>query len=174
MVLIQKNLEVFCCSANSTSKPKSFQTEVNYSLSFLKGTTFNYFEPYLTDYSVNEHVWLNDYELFVEELLINFSPYNMMAHAEVELEQLIMKDNHKTTKFFVDSTDLPCFFSTMVKPSTEEHTSLSRRGSRMKWYISTNLTHSTDSGTSFRKLTNAIGNEKANFCKRSRSLPSKI
>jgi len=26
----------------------------------------------------------------------------MMADAEVELEQLVMKDNHKATKFFVD------------------------------------------------------------------------
>ena len=26
----------------------------------------------------------------------------MMANAEVELEQLVMKDNHKATKFFID------------------------------------------------------------------------
>ena len=112
------------CKLNFQSKPKSFQTKqskVNYSLSFLKGTALDYFKPYLADDLANKPGWLNDFELFVEELLINFSPY-----------------------------------------------------ARMKWYISTNLTHSTDSGTSFRKLTNAIGNEKANFCKRSRSLPSKI
>ena len=51
---------------------------------------------------MNEPTWLNNYELFVEELLINFGPYNMMANAEVELEQLVMKDNHKATKFFID------------------------------------------------------------------------
>ena len=88
-----------------------FQTEqskVNYSLSFPKGTSLDYFEPYLTDDTANEPAWLNNYELFVEELLINFSPYDMMADAEVELEQLIMKDNHKATKFLLISTDLPC------------------------------------------------------------------
>ena len=64
-------------------------------LSFLKGTTLDYFEPYLADDPANEPTWLNNYELFVEELLINFGPYDMMADAEVELEQLVMKDNHK-------------------------------------------------------------------------------
>ena len=76
------------------------QWKVKCSLSFLKGTTLNYFKPYLTNNPVNEPIWVNDYELFVEELLINFGPYNMMV--EVELEQLIMKDNHKATKFFID------------------------------------------------------------------------
>ena len=93
------------CKLNFQSKPKSFQTDqskVNYSLSFLKGTTLDYFEPYLADDPANKPAWLNDYELFIEELLINFSPYNMMADAEVELEQLVMKDNHKATKFFID------------------------------------------------------------------------
>jgi len=83
------------CKLNFQSKPKFFQTKqlkVNYSLSFLKGTTLNYFKPYLTDDPVNKPVWLNDYELFIKELLIKFSPYDMMADAEVELEQLIMKD----------------------------------------------------------------------------------
>jgi len=51
---------------------------------------------------VNEPIWLNNYELFVKELLVNFSLYDMMADAKVELEQLFMKDNHKATKFFVN------------------------------------------------------------------------
>ena len=80
MVLIQKKLRGFLlqCKLNFRSKPKSFQidqSKVNYSLSFLKGTALNYFEPYLADDPANKPAWLNDYELFVEELLINFSPY---------------------------------------------------------------------------------------------------
>ena len=62
----------------------------------------DYFEPYLTDNLDQEPAWLNDYDEFVEELMINFSPYDQVADTEVELEQLVMKDNHKTTKFFVD------------------------------------------------------------------------
>ena len=95
----------------------------------------------------------------------------MMANAEVELEQLIMKDTHKATKI---STNSPCFFSTMMKPSTKELTLLSQRGSRMKWYILTNLACSIDSRTSFRKLTNVIGNKKVNSREGSCLLPSKI
>ena len=34
--------------------------------------------------------------------MINFSLYDQVANAKVELEQLVMKDNHKATKFFVD------------------------------------------------------------------------
>ena len=71
------------CKLNFWSKPNSFQTEqskVNYSLSFLKGTTLNYFELCLTNDPVNEPIQLNDYELFIKELLINFGPYDMMAN----------------------------------------------------------------------------------------------
>ena len=54
------------CKLNFQSKPKSFQTKqlkVNYSLSFLKGTTLDYFKLYLTDYLATEPVWLNNYVL---------------------------------------------------------------------------------------------------------------
>jgi len=77
------------CKLNFWSKPKSFCTEqlkVNYSLSFLKGTTLDYLKPFLANDPANKPIWLNDYELFIEELLINFSLYDMMADGEVELE----------------------------------------------------------------------------------------
>ena len=70
------------CKLNFWSKPKSFQTKqlkVNYSLSFLKGTTLDYFKLYVANDPENEPTWLNDYELFIEELLINFGPYDMMV-----------------------------------------------------------------------------------------------
>ena len=62
----------------------------------------DYFEPYLTDNPDQEPAWLNDYDEFIEELMINFGLYDQVADAKVELEQLVMKDNHKATKFFVD------------------------------------------------------------------------
>ena len=77
------------CKLNFWSKPKHFCTEqlkVNYSLSFLKGTTLDYLKPFLANDPANKPIWLNDYELFIEELLINFSLYDMMADGEVELE----------------------------------------------------------------------------------------
>ena len=70
-------------------------------MSFLKGTAHDYFEPFL-DTPDDEPAWLEDYGLFVEELLINFGPYDALADAEVELDALIMKDSHKVTRFFVN------------------------------------------------------------------------
>jgi hypothetical protein len=93
------------CKLNFHAKPKAFSgnlEKVNYSLSFLKGTALDYFEPYLTDNPDNEPDWLSDYDTFVKELMINFSPYDSIADAEIELEQLVMKENHKATKFFVE------------------------------------------------------------------------
>ena len=34
--------------------------------------------------------------------MINFSLYDQVTDAKVELEQLVMKDNHKATKFFIN------------------------------------------------------------------------
>ena len=65
--------------------------KVNYTMSFLKGMALNYFELFL-DTPDDEAAWLEDYELFVGELLINFSPYDALADAEAELNTLIMKD----------------------------------------------------------------------------------
>ena len=92
------------CKLNFRARPKAFQTEnakVNYAMSFLKGTALDYFEPFL-DTPDDEPAWLEDYELFVEELLINFGPYDALADAEAELDALIMKDSHKVTRFFID------------------------------------------------------------------------
>ena len=48
----------------------------------------------------------------MEELkinFVNFSLYNQVIDAEVELEQMVTKDNHKAIKFFIHQLlpDLP-------------------------------------------------------------------
>ena len=75
--------------------------KVNYTMSFLKMMALDYFKPFL-DTPDDEPAWLEDYELFIEELLINFSPYDALADAKVEVDTLIMKDSHKATRFFID------------------------------------------------------------------------
>ena len=50
----------------------------------------------------DESAWFEDYKLFIKELLINFGPYDALTDAKVELDALIMKDNHKATRFFID------------------------------------------------------------------------
>ena len=75
--------------------------KVNYTMSFLKGTALDYFELFL-DTPDNKPAWLEDYKLFVEKFLINFSPYNALVDAKAELDALIMKDSHKVTRFFIN------------------------------------------------------------------------
>ena len=75
--------------------------KVNYTMSFLKGMALDYFKLFL-DTPDDKPAWLKDYELFIEELLINFSPYDALSDAEVELNTLIMKYSHKVMRFFVD------------------------------------------------------------------------
>ena len=70
-------------------------------MSFLKGMALDYFEPFL-DTPDDKPAWLEDYVLFVKELLINVGPYDALADAKAELDALIMKDSHKATRFFVD------------------------------------------------------------------------
>ena len=58
-------------------------------MSFLKGTALDYFEPFL-DTPDDEPAWLEDYKLLVEELLINFGPYDALTDAEAELDVLTL------------------------------------------------------------------------------------
>jgi hypothetical protein len=93
------------CKLNFRAKPEYFRDDtakVTYVLSFLKELALDYFKPFLIDDPANEPTWLTNFELFTEELYIYFGPYNQQAEAEIELEQLVMKDNHKVTKFFVE------------------------------------------------------------------------
>jgi hypothetical protein len=89
----------------------------NYVLSFLKGTALDYFEPFLIDDLANKTGWLTNFKYFTKELYIYFGPYNQQAEAEIELEQLVMKDNHKATKFFVDFTEFRLCLTTMTRLS---------------------------------------------------------
>jgi hypothetical protein len=71
-------------------------------LSFLKDTALDYFEPYLVDDPADEPIWASDYSAFTDELYLYFGPYDQVADVKVELENLVMKDNHKATRFFVE------------------------------------------------------------------------
>jgi hypothetical protein len=89
------------------AKPESFReysakVKYIYILSFLKGTALDYFDSLLIEDLANEPRWLTNLEYFTEELYIYFGPYDQQAKAKIKLEQLVMKDNPKVAKFFVD------------------------------------------------------------------------
>ena len=69
-------------------------------LSYLKGTVLDWFEPSLT--SGNDVSWLSDYSKFVSELRIHFSPFDPEGEAKAELENLHMHDNQRITKYLVE------------------------------------------------------------------------
>ena len=60
----------------------------------------DYFEPGLS--ADIEPAWLSHFPTFWSELQTHFGPYDPFGDAEAELEQLVMKDNHKTVRFFVE------------------------------------------------------------------------
>ena len=69
-------------------------------VSFLRGMALDYFEPGLS--AECEPMWFSDFPLFRSELETHFGPYDTFGDAEAELEQLVMKDNHKAVRFFVE------------------------------------------------------------------------
>ena len=101
----KKNLDIFCCSANSTYGPSRSSFELNswsstmpcYSWKVQASTSLNCI--LLMDPG-NKLGWLGNYTLFINELFIDFGPYDMMENVKIELEQLVMKDSHNVTQVF--------------------------------------------------------------------------
>jgi hypothetical protein len=77
---------------NFQDQPDAFSSgsaEVTYTLSYLKGTVLEWFEPTLLEANlIDNPTWLSDYEEFVSELKVNFGPYNPGGEAETKLENL--------------------------------------------------------------------------------------
>ena len=91
------------CFLNFWDRPDAFaddSAKVTYTLSYLKGTALDWFEPSLT--SGNDAPWLSDYFEFVSELGTHFSPFDPEGEAKAELENLRMCDNQRITKYLVD------------------------------------------------------------------------
>jgi hypothetical protein len=87
---------------------------VNYTLSFLKGIALDYFELYLAYNPADKHAWASDYSVFTEELYRNFGPYDQVADAKIELENMVMKVIIKQLGSLSTCTDLhPCFSITI-------------------------------------------------------------
>ena len=91
------------CFLNFQDCPNVFtddSAKVTYTLSYLKGTALDWFEPSLT--SGNNLSWLSNYSKFVSELRSHFGPFDSEGEAEAELENLRMRDNQRITKYLVE------------------------------------------------------------------------
>jgi Domain of unknown function (DUF4939) len=105
-----RKLQLFLvqCQLNFCDQPDAFasdEAKVTFALSYLKGTTLDYFEPALMDLDENP-VWSTNYSEFTSELRTNFGPFNPKADAENELDRLRMKDNQKIVKYIVSFQQL--------------------------------------------------------------------
>jgi hypothetical protein len=115
-----KKLQLFVvqCQMNFNNCPNTLSSEcakVNYALSYLKGTTLEWFEPTLLQIQYNDTfdipLWYSDYAAFISELQINFGPHDPIGDTEAELEVLEMCDNQHISKYLIEFNKL----STLVE-----------------------------------------------------------
>ena len=95
------------CTLNFCNCPDAFTSDsdkVTFTLSYLKGTVLDWFEPSLT--SGKSLPWLDDYSDFIGELKNNFGPHDPEGEAEADLENLKMCDNQRIVKYLVDFNHL--------------------------------------------------------------------
>jgi hypothetical protein len=100
-----KKLRTFLaqCRLNFEDQPTSFpskRSKVTYALSYVSGTALQWFEPAILEPpTLTADHFMNDYGLFVDELKLNFGPYDPEADAEAAIENLFMKDSQHIVKY---------------------------------------------------------------------------
>jgi hypothetical protein len=73
-----------------------------YILSFLRGMALDYFNAdILGENDGTVPYWDGNFPLFIEELELQFGPYDSVADAEAGIENLRMKDSERITKYIV-------------------------------------------------------------------------
>ena len=103
-----KKLRTFLaqCSLNFENRASLFTSDrakVTYALSYLSGTAQQWFEAdIISPPTLDADHYMNDYPSFVNELKLNFGPFDPKADAETAIENLVMKDNHHIAKYVVD------------------------------------------------------------------------
>ena len=88
---------------NFCNHPDAFASnsdKVTFGLSYLKGTTLNWFELSLT--SGESPPWLNNYSDFIGELKNNFGPHDPEGKAKADLKNLNMHNNQHIMKYLVN------------------------------------------------------------------------
>ena len=106
------------CTLNFHNCPDAFASnsdKVTSALSYLKGTTLDWFKPSLT--SSESPPWLNDYSNFIRKSKNNFGPHDPEGEAEADLKNLHMHDNQCIVKYLIDFNCLTTVVITAKQPN---------------------------------------------------------
>lgn len=76
------------------------QDKVSFALSYLKGTALDWFEPAIMRGEDPE--WIDDWDIFVEELQSNFGVFDPEGDAESKLQTLTMRDDKPCAKYLAE------------------------------------------------------------------------
>ncbi|KAG6326125.1 hypothetical protein ID866_12964 [Astraeus odoratus] len=95
------------CKLNFQDRPHIFclnHSKVTFAQSYLKGMALEWFEPDLLSSSNLEDcpLWMDDWKEFIIELQSTFSPHNLVADAENQLDHLQMKDGQRINKYIIE------------------------------------------------------------------------
>ena len=82
---------------------------VTFALSYLRDVAQEWFEPGISGLTDDYPEWLDNWDLFVDELQTNFGPFDESANVEHELTNLRMKDSQRISEYLV------CFNSLAVR-----------------------------------------------------------
>ncbi|KAG6327073.1 hypothetical protein ID866_12016, partial [Astraeus odoratus] len=82
----------------------TFLVQLTFAQSYLKGMALEWFEPdLLSSSNLEDHpLWMDDWKEFIIELQSTFSPHNLVADAENQLDHLQMKDGQRINKYIVE------------------------------------------------------------------------
>ena len=84
--------------------PETFQedsTKVNFALSYLQDVAQEWFEPGISGELDKIPDWIDNWNLFVDELQTNFGPFDEVGDVEHELVNLHMKSNQCISEYLV-------------------------------------------------------------------------
>ena len=82
---------------------------VTFALSYLRDVAQEWFEPGISSLTDDYPEWLDNWDLFVDELQNNFGPFDKSANIEHKLTNLRMKDSQRISEYLV------CFNSLAVR-----------------------------------------------------------
>jgi hypothetical protein len=92
------------CNLHFRDRPYAFpddEKKILFVLSYLDGPAMSWFEPGLMDPTNSAH-WMWNFEVFINELEVNFGPHDPVGDAESSLTNLTMGEDSRIVKYNVE------------------------------------------------------------------------